>query len=76
MAASDPGVDHPQIPVFLDRNRQANAARPQNRVETASNERVQALLVSMALIWARLADEAEQIEHTKLGVADDDIALH
>ena len=34
------------------------------------------MLVSMALIWARLADGAEQIGRTKLGVADDDIALH
>src|ERR1700745_2884369 len=28
LAASDPGVDHPQIPVFLDRNRQDDAVRP------------------------------------------------
>jgi hypothetical protein len=28
----DPGVDHPQIPVFLDRNRQDDAVRPENRV--------------------------------------------
>jgi hypothetical protein len=37
---------------------------------------VQALLVSMALIWAKLADEAEQIERTRLGAADDDTVLH
>jgi hypothetical protein len=29
LAASDPGVDHPQIPVFLDRNRQDDAVRPE-----------------------------------------------
>jgi hypothetical protein len=33
LAASDPGVDHPQIPVFLDRNRQDDAVRPENRVD-------------------------------------------
>src|ERR1700745_3356327 len=30
LAASDPGVDHPQIPVFLDRNRQDDAVPPEN----------------------------------------------
>jgi hypothetical protein len=33
LPASDPGVDHPQIPVFLDRNRQDDAVRPENRVD-------------------------------------------
>jgi hypothetical protein len=33
LAASDPGVDHPQIPVFLARNRQDDAVRPENRVD-------------------------------------------
>jgi hypothetical protein len=33
LAASDPGVDHPQIPVFLGRNRQDDAVRPENRVD-------------------------------------------
>jgi hypothetical protein len=42
--------------------------------ETASDERVLALLVSMALIWTKLAEEAESIQHTKLGVANDDTA--
>ena len=32
LAASDPGVDHPQIPGFLGRNRQDDAVRPENRV--------------------------------------------
>jgi microcin C transport system substrate-binding protein len=32
LAASDPGVDHLQIPVFLGRNRQDDAVRPENRV--------------------------------------------
>src|SRR5467141_4147860 len=27
------GVDHPQIPVFFDRNRQDDAVRPENRVD-------------------------------------------
>jgi hypothetical protein len=33
LPASDPRVDHPQIPVFLDRNRQDDAVRPENRVD-------------------------------------------
>jgi hypothetical protein len=33
-----------------------------------------ALLVSMALIWTTLAEEAESIQRTKLGVANDDTA--
>jgi putative transposase len=33
LAASDPGVDHPQIPVFLGQNRQDDAVRPENRVD-------------------------------------------
>src|ERR1700758_3766671 len=33
LAASDPGVDHPQIPVFLGRNRHDDAVRPENRVD-------------------------------------------
>jgi hypothetical protein len=35
---------------------------------------VRALLVSMALIWTKLAEEAEPIQRTKLGVANDDTA--
>ena len=52
------------------------AAHCLTRAEMASDKRVQALLVSMALIWAKLADEAEGIERTRLGVGDDDTALH
>jgi len=49
------------------------AAYCRTRAETASDERVRALLVSMALIWTKLAEEAS-IQRTKLGVADDDTA--
>src|SRR5262245_6817028 len=34
------------------------AAHCRNRAETANDERVRALLISMALIWAKLAEEA------------------
>jgi hypothetical protein len=50
------------------------AAHCRTRAETASDERVRALLVSMALIWTKLAEEAESIQRTKLGVANDDTA--
>jgi hypothetical protein len=50
------------------------AAHCRTRAETASDERVRALLVSMALIWTKLAEEAEPIQRTKLGVANDDTA--
>jgi hypothetical protein len=50
------------------------AAHCRTRAETASDKRVRALLVSMALIWTKLAEEAEPIERTKLGVANDDTA--
>jgi hypothetical protein len=48
------------------------AAHCRTRAETANDERVQALLVSMALIWTKLAEEAEPIQRTKRGVANDD----
>jgi hypothetical protein len=38
------------------------AAHCRTRAETASDERVRALLVSMALIWTKLAEEAESIQ--------------
>src|SRR5262249_57393913 len=44
------------------------------RAETASDERVRVLLGSMALIWTKLAEEAEPIQRTKRGVANDDTA--
>jgi hypothetical protein len=50
------------------------AAHCRARAETASDERVSALLVSMALIWTKLAEEAEPIQRTKRGVANDDTA--
>ena len=50
------------------------AAHCRTRAETASDEGVRLVLVSMALIWTKLAEEAEPIERTKLGVANDDTA--
>jgi hypothetical protein len=50
------------------------AAHCRTRAETASDERVRPLLASMALIWTKLAEEAESIQRTKLGVANDDTA--
>jgi hypothetical protein len=50
------------------------AAHCRTRAETASDKRVRSLLLSMALIWTKLAEEAEPIERTKLGVANDDTA--
>jgi hypothetical protein len=50
------------------------AAHCRTRAETASDERVRALLVSMALIWTKLAEEAEPIQRTMRGVANDDTA--
>src|SRR5215471_6182848 len=50
------------------------AAHCRTRAETANDERVRALLVSMALIWTKLAEEAEPIQRTKRGVANDDTA--
>jgi len=35
---------------------------------------VRALLISMALIWTKLAEEAEPIQRTKHGVVNDDTA--
>jgi hypothetical protein len=48
------------------------AAHCRTRAETASDKRVRALLVSMALIWTKLAEEAEPIQRTN--VANDDTA--
>src|SRR5262249_9855003 len=50
------------------------AAHCRTRAKTANDERVRALLVSMALIWTKLAEEAEPIQRTKRGVANDDTA--
>src|SRR5262245_30129677 len=50
------------------------AAHRRTRAKTANDERVRALLVSMALIWTKLAEEAEPIQRTKRGAANDDTA--
>src|SRR5262245_36230143 len=50
------------------------AAHCRTRAETVSDERVRALLISMALIWTKLAEEAEPIQRTKRGVANDHTA--
>ena len=55
----------------MDRLGIANECRQQasycrTRAETASDEKVRALLVSMALIWTKLTEEAERIRRTKL----------
>ena len=57
-------------------DRLAITSECQHARKRRSDERVQALLVSMALIWAKLAGGAEQIERTRLGATDDDTALH
>jgi hypothetical protein len=50
------------------------AAHCRTRAETASDEGVRLVLVSMALIWTKLAEEAKRIRRTNHGVANDNTA--